>query len=81
MVASPMVDVTNALIYEVLKSVQVQLVRLGNELGEVKAELRGIRGHIGGMQHDITNIYLKLADHDDRLERIETRLGLIEPAH
>lgn len=76
-----MVEITNELIYEVLKSMQTRLDRMNASLGEVKTELQAVRAHIAGMQHDISNIYTKLGDHDDRLERIETRLGLLEPAH
>ncbi len=76
-----MVEITNELIYEVLKSMQTRLDRLNDGLGEMKSELQAVRSHIAGVQHDIANIYVKLSDHDDRLERIETRLGLLEPAH
>ena len=34
-----------------------------------------------GLGQDISNIYQILGRHDDRLARIETRLGLLEPAH
>ena len=76
-----MVEITNELLYEVLKSIQTRLDRMSDALGEVKTELQAMRSHIAGVQHDIANIYVKLSDHDDRLERIETRLGLLEPAH
>jgi predicted nucleic acid-binding Zn-ribbon protein len=76
-----MVEITNELIYEVLKSMQTRLDRMNGALIEIKTELQAVRSHIAGMQQDISNIYVKLGDHDDRLERIETRLGLLEPAH
>ena len=76
-----MASITNDLIYDVLKSMQGKLGRMEGTLGEVKIELQAVRRHIAGMQQDISNIYLKLDDHDGRLERIETRLGLLEPAH
>ena len=76
-----MAEVTNELIYEVLKSVQSRLDRMDGTLGEVKTELQAVRSHMVGVQQDVANIYSKLGDHDDRLARIETRLGLLEPAH
>jgi DNA repair ATPase RecN len=76
-----MAEVTNDLIYEVLKAMQSRLDRMDHTMGEVKNEIQAVRTHMVGVHQDLSNIYLKLDDHGTRLERIETRLGLLEPAH
>lgn len=76
-----MAEVTNALMYEVLKSIQQQTQRMDLTLGEVKLELQAIRGHQLAMQQDISVIYSRLGSIELRVDRIERRLGLTEPAH
>ena len=41
--------------------------------------MQAFRGHIS-LQQDVHNIYAILARHDTRLDRIERRLELAEPA-
>ena len=76
-----MADVTSELIYEVLKSIQLDVGRLDTDVRVVKSEVQAVRSHLMGIQQDISNIYATLGDHGERLDRIETRLGLLEPAH
>ena len=76
-----MADVTTDLLYEVLKSIQGRLDRMEMTMGEVKGELQAIRQHQLATSQEVGNIYLKLGRHDDQLNRIETRLGLLDPAH
>ena len=76
-----MAEVTNALMYEVLKSIQQQTQRMDLTLGEVKLELQAIRGHQLAMQQDISVIYSRLGSIEQRVDRIERRLGLLEPAN
>ncbi|MGQ2991958.1 hypothetical protein [Brevundimonas sp.] len=76
-----MADVTNDLLYEVLKSIQGRLDRMEMTMGEVKGELQAIRQHQLATSQEVGNIYVKLGRHDDQLNRIETRLGLLDPAH
>ena len=75
-----MAEVTNDLIYEVLKNIQSRLDGLEHGVRELKQELISIRGHMLSMQNDIHNIYAKLDRQDERLERIERRLELRELA-
>lgn len=75
-----MADVTNELIYEVLKRMQDRLGGIEHSVREIKQELISIRGHMLSMQNDTHNIYGKLDRHDERLERIERRLELHELA-
>ena len=74
-----MAEVTNELIYEVLKSVQDRIGKVEGKLDEVKGELTAIRTYIYAEHQDIGNIYAMLAKHDVRLERIEKRMELREP--
>lgn len=76
-----MADVTTDLLYEVLKSIQGRLDRMEMTMGEVKGELQAIRQHQLATSQEVGNIYVKLCRHDDQLNRIETRLGLLDPAH
>jgi len=73
-----MADVTNELIYEVLKQLQDRMGSFDRKLDEVKSELQALRIHSVAVQQDIQNIYSILTRHDARLERIERRLELAE---
>ncbi|MBX3567598.1 MAG: hypothetical protein KF914_06040 [Rhizobiaceae bacterium] len=75
-----MPEVTNELMYELMKRMHHDLSELRMDVGEVKREINVIRGHIVSIQTDIHNIYGVLARHDDRLERIERPLELRELA-
>ncbi|MEI5663797.1 hypothetical protein WBO78_02530 [Bosea sp. CCNWLW174] len=76
-----MTEVTNELIYEVLKRIQGDTAALREGQTEIRTELAAMRGHMLAIQTDVANIYGKLASHDVRLDRIDNRLNLIsEPA-
>jgi archaellum component FlaC len=70
--------VTSDLIYEVLKSIQARLGRIEDGQRDLKQELQGIRTHMLGTQTEIANIYGRLGTLEDRVERIERRLGLVD---
>lgn len=76
-----MADVTNDLIYEVLKSMQTPPDRIDGSIADVKGELQAMRLHLNGLNQDVSNLYQIVDRQDARLGRIETRLGLLEPAH
>ena len=71
-----MAEVTNELLFEILKQVQPRLDRMDYKLDEVKAELNALRGHQISMLQDIQNVYAILGRSDARLDRIERRLDL-----
>jgi len=73
-----MAEVTNELIYEVLKQLQDRMSSFDRKLDEVKSELQAVRIHSVAVQHDVQNIYAISARHDARLERIERRLEISE---
>ncbi|NBB64115.1 hypothetical protein GVN18_33145 [Pseudomonas sp. ODNR1LW] len=47
----------------------------------MKGELQAMRLHLNGLNQDVSNLYHIVDRQDARLGRIETRLGLLEPAH
>ncbi len=76
-----MAEVTNELMYEVLKRVQDRLDRIEDNTRDINGQLQAIREHMSAQNKDIGNIYSKMVSHELRLERIEQRLDLIgEPA-
>lgn len=75
-----MSEVTNELMFELLKRVHHEISELRPDVSETKRELNAMRGHMVATQSDIHNIYGILARQDDRLERIDRRLDLREPA-
>ncbi len=75
-----MAEVTNELMYEVLKSIQADVRHLKDGQGEIRHEIVSLRLSQLGIQNDIHNIYGILARHDERLDRIERRLDLRELA-
>ncbi|HEX2019390.1 MAG TPA: hypothetical protein VGO17_10670 [Aurantimonas sp.] len=73
-----MAEVTNELLYELMKGFHQRFDKLDFRLSEVKSELQSMRGTMVSMQSDIHNIYRVLDRYDDRLERVERRLELRE---
>jgi hypothetical protein len=62
-----MVEISNELIYEVLKNLQDRLGTLDGKMDEMHGELRAIRTHSMAVQQDV-----------NRLDRIEWRLQIAE---
>lgn len=73
-----MAEVSNELIFEVLKQVQQRLDRVDHKIDEIKSELNALRGHQISMQQDLQNVYGILGRSDMRLDHIERRLELSE---
>jgi len=75
-----MAEVTNELMYEVLKRVQTRIDGDEHVIVELLNGQNAIRGYIASMQSDMANVYGVLSRLDQRLERIERRLELRELA-
>jgi chromosome segregation ATPase len=73
-----MAEVTNELIYEVLKAMQTRLSNIEGSIVEIKTELQAVRGHMLAIQTDIANLYAGQANVEVRLGRIERRLELTD---
>ncbi|NEV76637.1 hypothetical protein DYI24_06225 [Rhodopseudomonas sp. BR0C11] len=71
-----MADVSNELIFEVLKQVQQRLDKVAPKVDELKSEMNAMRGYLISMQQDVQNVYGILGRYDGRLEHIERRLEL-----
>lgn len=71
-----MADVSNELIFEVLKQVQQRLDKVDPKVDELKSEMNAMRGYLISMQQDVHNVYGILGRYDGRLEHIERRLEL-----
>ncbi len=75
-----MAEVTNELMYELLKRMNHRLENLENGVSDFRHECNSMRGVMLSIQGDVHNIYGILARHDRHLERIENRLDLREMA-
>lgn len=73
-----MAEVSNELIFEVLKQVQQRLDRVDHKIDEIRPEMTAIRGYQLSMMQDLQNVYAVLGRFDGRFDRIETRLELNE---
>jgi len=71
-------DVTNELMYELMKRIHHEMSEMHLDLGEVKRELNVVSIHMVGMQSDIRNVYGVMGRQDLRLDRIERRLKIGE---
>ena len=71
-----MAEVTNELLYEVLKKIQEELAQLRIGQRTHGEEMSAMRGHLVAIQKDIHNLYDIGHDNGKRLDRIEHRLEL-----
>ena len=75
-----MAEVTNELIYEVLKQLQSDMSGMKEAWHETNARLNAMQTHLIALQQDTHNIYSILSRHDARLDRIERRLEIVRAA-
>ncbi|RIK86237.1 MAG: hypothetical protein DCC69_07285 [Hyphomicrobiales bacterium] len=75
-----MAEVTNELIFEVLKNLQQRTANVESVGLEHSQAMNAMRGHLMSIQTDTNNIYGILSRIDQRLDRIEKRLELRELA-
>jgi hypothetical protein len=73
-----MAEVSNELLFEILKALQRDLAETKSSINDVKTELNAIQGHMISLQQDTHNVYGILGRYDVRLGRIESRLELHE---
>ena len=76
-----MAEITNELIYEVLKIVQRDGAAVRTDVIDLKHQMTSVRSHLLAIEQDVGNIYSRLSHLDDRVERVNVRLGLVDPAH
>jgi hypothetical protein len=66
--------------YQVLNKLQADMAEVKAEVRENTVAINASRTHVVAMHQDTQNIYSILTRHEQRLERIERRLELVEPA-
>ena len=76
-----MAEVTNELLFEVLKGIQNDVGLLKNGQRDIKDELIALRQHQHAAQGEINAVLSRLASIEGRMERMERRMNIIsEPA-
>ena len=73
-----MAEVTNELIYSVLQTMQADIAELKFDVRDVKVRMTLVEEHMGHSIIGISGINARLDRLNDRVERIETRIGLVE---
>ncbi len=80
-----MAEVTNDLLYEVLKAIQARLGNLEETMREVRGEVRALRSAIsaidnrmGAFHMDLANLYEASGAMEGRMSRIERRLEITD---
>lgn len=73
-----MADVTNELIYSVLQTMQADIAELKFDMRDLKIRMTLVEEHMGHSIIGISGINARLDRLNDRVERIETRVGLVD---
>ncbi len=61
-----------------LLGMQDRLRAIGDDVSELKPDLRAIRGRVAILEADYASISFRVDRVGDRLDRIERRLGLVD---
>lgn len=69
-------DVTNEVIFETLKSMQGPLARVDQAQQDLHKQLRGLMAQMHAKAAELASLYGRLGRLEDRVQRIERRLGL-----
>lgn len=73
-----MTDVTNELMYELLKRVHGEMSSMREDNRGLRQDFISLRNHMHVMQGDLNNLHTTMAQVLVRLDRIENRLELRE---
>ena len=73
-----MADVTNELIYSVLQAIQSDVSDLKFDVRDLKSRMTLVEEHMGHSIIGISGVNARLDRLNERIERIETRVGLVE---
>lgn len=71
-------NVTNELLLETLKAMQAKLAAIASDTQDVKADMRGLKGHMAAFMQSEVAQDNALASIQARIDRIERRLDLSE---
>ncbi len=72
-----MAEVTNDLIYEILRKIKGRLGSLDEGLREVRGEIAALRGHVIAVQQDTANVHGRIAAMEV-CDHIERRLDIAD---
>jgi hypothetical protein len=75
-----MAELTQELLFEVLRKIQAEIATFKEGQRDVRQEIIGLRNYMHVMQGDINNMRGTMGQVLDRLDRIENRLELRELA-
>lgn len=80
-----MADNTENLTLKILQNIQAEFLdfrlEVRKEFSSVKAELGAIQTHLAGFHGSLVHHRAEIAQLDERLRRVEQRLGLDDPNH
>jgi len=71
-------NVTNELLLETLKAMQAKLSDIANDLSDLKADMRGLKGHMAAFMQTEVAQDGAIASIQAKIDRIERRLELSE---
>lgn len=69
-----MAEVTNELMYELLKKLNQRFDKVDLSIGELRADNLSLRGQLHVLQGDVNNLHAIVGHIENRLDRIENRL-------
>ena len=73
-----MTQITNELIYEVLKSVQAQVAITREDVAYIKARLTSLDTHLGALHTDMALVSSRMDRLEGHMARVDTRLNLAD---
>ena len=71
-------NVTNQLLLETLKAMQAKLSDVANDVSDMKADMRGLKGHVAAFMQSEVAQDGAIASIQAKIDRIERRLELAE---
>ncbi|KPF44194.1 hypothetical protein IP76_11825 [Rhizobium sp. AAP43] len=73
-----MAEVTNELIFELLKKLNHRFDKVDFAIGELRADNQTMRAQLHALQGDVNNLRATIGHFESRLDRIDNRLELRE---
>ncbi len=76
-----MADISNEMIYEVLKAIQADIASIKHEQSSQSLRIAALEDHFRGTLSTLYSIQADVSRLKDRVDRIEERLGLKDTEH
>jgi predicted nucleic acid-binding Zn-ribbon protein len=73
-----MVEITNELIYEILKSIQAQVAIVREDMESMKVRLTSQDSRLGHILSAVADLHSDIAEVSGRMDRLESRMGRVE---